>query len=203
LAKKCKFPRRDLVELMIVLAAYVAVTVAAFKTAMRIEWIWRIPQVLLPVILVLARRESLAKLGLTKKNLFKNLELGILAAALLAAATAPLYLKISPAIMPTTLYFDVWLWVTIFASVNIFAIEIFYRGCLQTRLAAVVGFAPGLVATSLLCGLDFFELNVFGPVTVVIAALAFGFLYHKTRSIAATVTAHILWVLFVMAAAAS
>lgn len=198
-----KFSRRDAIELTAVLATYVAVTIIAFWTSMRIEWIWRVPQVLLPVTLVLARRESLTELGLTKENLFRNLEFGILVAALLAAATAPLYLEIFPVIMPASLYPDVWLWVTIFALVNVFAIEIFYRGCLQTKLTAVVGFLPGLAATSLLCGLDFFEFKVFGPVIAVIAALVFGLLYHRTRSLAATATAHILWILFVMAASAS
>lgn len=178
-------------------------TVVAFWTTMRIEWIWRVPQLLLPPILVLARREGAEKLGLSGKNFFKNIELGILVAALLTAVTAPLYLRFYPSKMPTDLYLDVWLWVIIFASINIFAIEIFYRGCLQTKLTAMVGFAPGLIVTSLLCGLDFFEFKIFGPVFTVGVAFILGFLYFKTRSLVATVTAHLLWVLFLVAVAAS
>ena len=201
--KRWNLSRRDTAELTVLLTTYAAVTIVALCNPLRIEWIWRVPQVILPFVLVAARRESIKTLGLTAKNILANLKLGIVVAALLTVGLAPLYLGLWPAKMPSDLYLDVWFWIIIFSAVNGIVIELFYRGCLQPKLAAVTGATPAIVGTALLCGLDLFEFMVFGPVVVVIAALAFGALYHRTGSLVAPVTAHILWFLLTAAVVAS
>ncbi|KXB02501.1 hypothetical protein AKJ43_01685 [candidate division MSBL1 archaeon SCGC-AAA261D19] len=196
--KERVFSKLDGIELSILIATYIAVTIMAFYAPIKIEWVWRVPQVILPFVIVQVRHESIKRIGLHLKNFFQNLGVGIATAALLTVGLAPIYLWLWPPVMPTSLYFGVWVWASLFIVTNAFVIELFYRGCLQPRLKALTGAMPALAITSLLCGLDFFEFMIFGPITAVLAAVAFGFLYYKTRSLVAPVAAHILWFLFVM-----
>lgn len=191
------------IELAAALGLYAIITVLAFETPMKIEWVWRIPQLLFPIAAVLLRHKSLESLGLTQKNLFRCVELGALAGILLTMGLAPLYLTRLQPTMPWRLSSLVFFYAVIFILVNVVAIEVFYRGYIQPQLEATIGLAPGLITTSLLCGLDFLEYNIFDPATIVIAALVFGFLYQKKRSLVAPLTAHASYFLLTMVALAS
>ncbi|MCS7131859.1 MAG: CPBP family intramembrane metalloprotease, partial [Hadesarchaea archaeon] len=94
-------------------------------------------------------------------------------------------------------------YVVAFVALNVVAIEIFFRGFVQPRFETVMGKNLGLIATSLLCGFDFLEYEIFDPFTVAVAALVFGLLYRKTRSLAATISAHMVYFLLVMVTMAS
>lgn len=153
---------------------------------------------LVPFAILLVHHKSVKSIGLDVRNFPQNMGLGILAAILLTVGLAPIYLWLWSPTMPTSLYLDVWAWVTIFVIANALVIEIFYRGGLQSRLTKLTGFMPALIITSLLCGIDFFEFMIFGPITAVIAAAVSGFLYYKTETLVAPITAHILWPLLIM-----
>ncbi|KXB01432.1 hypothetical protein AKJ35_00385 [candidate division MSBL1 archaeon SCGC-AAA833F18] len=190
--------KHDIIELGVLFATLAIVTIMAFYTPLKIEWVWRAPQLLVPFAILLVHHKSVKSIGLDVRNFPQNMGLGILAAILLTVGLAPIYLWLWSPTMPTSLYLDVWAWVTIFVIANALVIEIFYRGGLQSRLTKLTGFMPALIITSLLCGIDFFEFMIFGPITAVIAAAVSGFLYYKTETLVAPITAHILWPLLIM-----
>lgn len=189
----------DIIELGVLFATLAIVTIMAFYSPLKIEWVWRAPQLLVPFAILLARHRSVKSIGLNLKNFFQNLGFGIFTAVLLTVGLAPVYLWLWSPRMPTSLYLDVWAWAAIFVVSNALVIEIFYRGGLQSKLTKLTGVLPALVITSLLCGIDFFEFMIFGPITAVIAAAAFGLLYYETETLVAPITAHILWPLLAMA----
>ncbi|MDI6819558.1 MAG: CPBP family intramembrane metalloprotease [Candidatus Hodarchaeaceae archaeon] len=197
--KKSKYGK---IELAAALGLYAIITVLAFETSMKIEWVWRIPQLFFPIAAVLLQHRSLESLGLTRKNFFRCMELGALAGILLTMGLAPLYLTWLQPKMPERLGSLIIFYAVIFIFVNVVAIEVFYRGYIQPQLEATIGLAPGLIVTSLLCGLDFLEYKVFDPAMIVIAALVFGFLYQKKRSLVAPLTAHTSYFLLTMVALA-
>lgn len=190
-------------ELGITLSVYAAIAILAFETAMKVEWAWRGLQILLPIAALLMLRRPLKGLGLTSKNIFKGIELGILAGVLLTIGLAPFYLTLIPPEMPSSLTPFVAVSAVILVVGNVAAIEIFYRGYMQPQFEAIIGRVGGLVVTSLLCGLDLLEFKILNPVTVVIAALVFGFLYQKTRTLAAPMAAHMTYLFLVIILLAS
>jgi membrane protein YqaA with SNARE-associated domain/membrane protease YdiL (CAAX protease family) len=191
------------IELGITLLVYATITILAFVTAMKVEWGWRALQVLLPVAALLMLRRSLKSLGLTSKGVFRDIELGVLVGVLLTIGLAPFYLTLIPPIMPASLTPFAALSAVILIVGNVVAIEIFYRAYMQPQFEAIIGRAGGLVITSLLCGLDFLEFKILNPVTVVIVALVFGFVYQKTRTLAAPMAAHMTFLLLVIVLLAS
>jgi len=185
-------------ELGITLFAYAAITILAFGTAMKVEWAWRGLQLLLPIAALLMLRRPLKSLGLTSKSIFRGIELGVLAGILLTIGLAPFYLTLIPPKMPSSLTPFTIISAVVLIVGNVVVIEIFYRGYMQPQFEAIIGRGFGLVATSLLCGLDFLEFKILNPITVVIAALVFGFVYQKTRTLAAPMAAHMTYLLLVI-----
>jgi membrane protease YdiL (CAAX protease family) len=196
--------RTQLLEFGVALAACIIITALAFTVTVPlipIEWIWRVPQILFPIAVVLIQRGTLEDLGLTGgSSAAKNVDLGILTGILLAAAFLPLiYVGLwSP--MPGELRWDTFFYTVCTILLTVTSIEIFYRGYLQPRFEAVTGFAPALVATSLLCGLDFFEYKLLSPAPAIIGALVFGFLFKKTRSLITPMMAHSMFIFLLIAA---
>ena len=170
---KLKNDLKRFTELGITLFAYAAITILAFGTAMKVEWAWRGLQLLLPIAALLMLRRPLKSLGLTSKSIFRGIELGVLASILLTIGLAPFYLTLIPPKMPSSLTPFTIISAVVLIVGNAVVIEIFYRGYMQPQFEAIIGRGLGLVATSLLCGLDFLEFKILNPVTVVIAALVF------------------------------
>ncbi|MEM2907990.1 MAG: CPBP family intramembrane glutamic endopeptidase, partial [Candidatus Hadarchaeales archaeon] len=183
--------------------AYAIVTFLFFKTSVKFEWIWRAIQLFFPIAATMVNRRSLATLGLTRKRLFKCIELGALVGIAIAVGFAPLYLTCLRPTMPKALSSLLIGYAIAFVAVNVVTIEIFFRGFVQPRFEIVVGKNFGLIATSLLCGFDFLEFEVFDPFTTAVAALVFGLLYRKTKSLATTISAHMVYFLLVMVLMAS
>lgn len=190
--------RGRFIELAVALGAYAAINYLAFKTPMKVEWVWRILQFSIPIATIFVLGRSLKNIGLTSKNMLRGIELGILTGILLAIGLAPLYLIWMPLIMPQTLTPFRLGYAIIFITTNVMVIEIFYRGYLQTRFEAVIGGIQALIITSVLCGLDFLEYSIFHPAMIVIAALVFGFIYQRTRTLATPIAAHTTYLLLVM-----
>ena len=181
-------------ELGITLFIY-AITILAFPT-FPVEWAWRPLQLLLPIVALLIFRRPPKSLGLSSKGMFKGIELGALAGVLLTICLAPFYMTLIPPKMGPLTFFAFGSAVVLIVS-NVIAMEIFYRGYMQSQLEMTIGRAQGLIAASLLCGLDFLEFRILNPVTVVIAALVFGFLYQRTRTLAAPMAAHMVFLLLI------
>jgi len=184
-------------ELGITLFVYATITVLAFRTAMKVEWAWRALQLLLPIAALLIMRRLPKSLGLTSKGVFRSIELGVLAGVLLAICLAPFYMTLIPPKMGGPLTFFGFGSAVVLIVSNVIAMEIFYRGYMQSQFEMTIGRVQGLIATSLLCGLDFWEFKILNPVTVVIAALIFGFLYQRTKTLAAPMAAHMVFLLLV------
>lgn len=165
---------------------------------MKVEWVWRAPQLLLPIAIVLMQRRSLEGLGLTSRDAFKGAELGILAGILLVVGLAPFFLIWMPAKMPIRISSSTFAYAVIFLLTNVIAMEIFYRGYIQSRFEAVIAPTYSLVITSLLSGLDFLEYKIFNPAIIVVAALVFGFVYKRTGSLVSPIMAHISLLLLTM-----
>jgi len=183
-------------ELGITLFVYAAITVLAFRTAMKVEWAWRALQLLLPIAALLILRRRPKSLGLASKGVFRGIELGVLAGVLLAICLTPFYMIMKPKMGGPLTFFGFGSAVVLIVS-NAIAMEIFYRGYMQSQLEMTIGRVHGLIATSLLCGLDFWEFKIINPVTVVIAALVFGFLYQRTKTLAAPMAAHMVFLLLI------
>ncbi len=200
-ARAAKRGKTQLIELGIALCACIVITILAFEIRWMIEWIWRTPLILFPITVVLARRGTLGDLGLTGRNAARNIDLGILAGVLLAAAFL-LFIRAgfwSPDV-PLELSWGTFFYGACTIILSVVSIEIFYRGYLQPRFEAVAGLIPGLIATSVLSGFDFWEYKVFNPFSIAIAALVFGFLFQRTRTLVAPITAHCMFIFLVFAA---
>jgi membrane protein YqaA with SNARE-associated domain/membrane protease YdiL (CAAX protease family) len=184
-------------ELGIILFVYAAITLLAFRTAMKVEWAWRAIQLLLPIAALLISQRQPKSLGLTFKGIFRGMELGVLVGVLLAICLTPFYMTLIPPKMGGPLTFFSFGSAVVLIVSNVIAMEIFYRGYMQTQLEMTIGRAQGLIATSLLCGLDFWEFKILNPLTVVIAASVFGFLYQRRRTLAAPIAAHMVFLLLI------
>ncbi|MBS3815623.1 MAG: CPBP family intramembrane metalloprotease [Hadesarchaea archaeon] len=193
--KNFNFGKNEIIELILIIGVYLLTTFMAFFSTLKIEWIWRVPQAALPWFIILVWRKATSSIGLTIRNFFKNLGWGIITAIILTIILIPIYQFIWPPKMPESLYFDVWLWMSVFVVGNVLVIELFYRGCLQTRLSNSFNPKIGIIIVSVLASFDFFEFRVFNPIIVGVAALVFSYLYYKTSSVVTPLSAHILWFL--------
>ncbi|KXA94418.1 hypothetical protein AKJ65_04460 [candidate division MSBL1 archaeon SCGC-AAA259E19] len=178
--------------------AYLILTFLSFNHPLRIEWVWRVPQVLLPFIFIRIRNRTIASIGLKSENMAENLKFGLLGAGILTVIFAPLYLKWLSVDLFSPSYPVGWVFISIFIVTNVFVIELFYRGWIQTRLTRVGGPIPGIIGTSALASLDFFEFSIFARsipsgIIIVTATLVFSYLFHKTESLVAPLIAHALW----------
>jgi membrane protease YdiL (CAAX protease family) len=182
---------------------YASITFLFFKTSVKFEWTWRVIQLLFPIAVTVIKRRPFTTLGLTKKRFFRCIELGILVGILIAVGFSPLYLIWLRPKMPKELSSVVIGYLIAFVAVNVATIEIFFRGFVQPRFEIVAGENLGLIATSLLCGFDFLEYEVFDPFTVAAAALVFGLLYRKMKSLAAAISAHMVYFLLAIILMAS
>jgi len=76
--------------------------------------------------------------------------------------------------------------------------ELFYRGYCQSRLAEDLGPAPAIVAVALMFTLSHSQyhipdlFNVTRIATLVISAVAWGYVFYRTRSLVPTIVAHVL-----------
>jgi membrane protein YqaA with SNARE-associated domain/membrane protease YdiL (CAAX protease family) len=209
LMKSGKKLKRDIVrltELGITLFVYAATTFMAFETAMRVEWAWRGLQFILPIAALLILRRPPKSLGLTSKGIFRGTELGVLAGVLLAICLAPFYLTlITPKLKVSFTFFGFGSAALLTVS-DVVAMEIFYRGYIQSQFVTIIGRYQGLIATALLAGFDFREFKILDPgkvgpllllgfVFIAAAALLYGFLYQKTKTLAAPIAAHVVFLL--------
>lgn len=196
--EKSETSLHDVAEMGIIIVAYLVLTFLSFKHSMRIEWVWRVPQALLPFVFVICRKRTIESLGLKSKNILENIKLGLITAGTLTLVLTPLYLKWLRAEIFSPSYPDAWVFISIFVIINVFVIELFYRGWIQTRLTEAGGPVLGVMGATALASFDFFEFLIFirnipGGIIVVIAALAFSYLFYKTKSLVAPLVAHVLW----------
>ncbi|KXA91794.1 hypothetical protein AKJ64_04495 [candidate division MSBL1 archaeon SCGC-AAA259E17] len=196
--EKSETSLHDVAEIGIIIAAYLILTFLSFKHPMRIEWIWRVPQALLPFVFVVSRNRTIGSIGLKSENMAENLKLGVSVAGILTVVFAPLYLKWLPGDLFSPSYPAGWLFMFIFVVTNVFVIELFYRGWIQTRLTEAGGPIPGIIGASALASFDFFEFSIFprgipSVIIIVTAALVFSYLFYKTESLVTPLIAHVLW----------
>jgi membrane protein YqaA with SNARE-associated domain/membrane protease YdiL (CAAX protease family) len=209
LVKRGKEIKRNierLTELGITLGVYGITTFLAFETAMRVEWYWRGLQFILPIAALLILQRPPQSLGLTFKGIFKGTELGVLAGVLLAICLAPFYLiLITPKLEVPFTFFGFGSAALLTVS-DVIAMEIFYRGYMQSQFVAIIGRYQGLIATAILAGFDFREFKILDPgkvgpllvlgfVFIAVAALLYGFLYQRTKTLAAPIAAHVVFLL--------
>lgn len=211
LMKSGKKLKRDIgrfTELGITLFVYAVTTFLAFETAMKVEWAWRGLQFILPIAALLILRRPPKSLGLTSKGIFRGTELGILAGVLLAISLAPFYLTLITPKLGGPFTFFAFGSAALLTVSDVVAMEIFYRGYMQSQFEMIIGRTQGLIATSLLAGFDFREFIILAPdkigpllvlgfVFIVIAALLYGFLYQRTRTLAAPIAAHVVFLLLI------
>jgi membrane protein YqaA with SNARE-associated domain/membrane protease YdiL (CAAX protease family) len=211
LMKSGKKLKRDIArftELGITLFVYAATTFLAFETAMKVEWAWRGLQFILPIAALLILRRPPKSLGLTSKGIFKGTELGVLAGVLLAICLAPFYLTLLTPKLGGPFTFFAFGSAALLTVSDVVAMEIFYRGYMQSQFETIIGRTQGLVATAILAGFDFREFKILDPakigpllvlgfVFIVIAALLYGFLYQRTRTLAAPIAAHVVFLLLI------
>lgn len=211
LMKRGKELKRDIArftELGITLFVYAATTFMALESAMKVEWAWRGLQLILPFAALLILRRAPKSLGLSYKGIFRGTELGVLAGVLLAIGLSPFYLTLITPKLKVTFTFFAFGSAALLTVSDVVAMEIFYRGYLQSQLEMTIGRTQGLVATAILAGFDFREFKILDPgnigpllvlgfVFIVIAALLYGFLYQRTRTLAAPIAAHVVFLLLI------
>lgn len=195
-------------ELGITLFVYAVTTFLAFETAMKVEWAWRGLQFILPIAALLILRRPPKSLGLTSKGIFRGTELGVLAGVLLAICLSPFYLTLIIPKLGGPFTFFAFGSAALLTVSDVVAMEIFYRGYMQSQFEAIIGRTKGLITTAVLAGFDFREFKILDPVKIgpllvlgfvfiVIAALLYGFLYQRTRTLAAPIAAHVVFLLLI------
>lgn len=156
------------------------------------EWVWRTVQIAFPILIVFVLRNSLESIGLKLKDWKKEAKLGVLTGGVLTIILILPIRRWMPALMPTHFSgLPEFGYALLLITINVIAIELFFRGYLQPRLEILAGSLPGLIVTSFLSGMDFWEFWVFNPGIVIGISLVFGLLYLKTRSLVSPITAHI------------
>jgi len=206
--KKLKRDIARLTELGITLFVYAATTFLAFESAMKVEWAWRGLQFILPIAALLIIRRPPKSLGLTFKGVFKGTELGVLAGVLLAICLAPFYLTLITPKLGGPFTFFAFGSAALLTVSDVVAMEIFYRGYMQSQFEKIIGRTQGLVATAILAGFDFREFKILDPlkigpllvlgfVFIVVGALLYGFLYQRTRTLATPIAAHVVFLLLI------
>lgn len=175
---------------------------------MKEEWAWRGLQFILPIAALLILRRPPKSLGLTSKGIFRGTERGLLAGVLLTICLAPFYLTlITPKLKVPFTFFPFGSAVLLTVS-DVVAMEIFYRGYMQSQFETIIGRSQGLIATAFLAGFDFREFKILDPVKIgpllilgfvfiVIAALLYGFLYQRTKTLATPIAAHVAFLLLI------
>lgn len=179
-------------ELIAGLLIYSFILIHWRLTAWRVEWVWRTVQIAFPILMGFAFRNSLESAGLRFKNWKKGAKLGVLTGGALTIILILPIRRWMPALMPE--HFSgvpEFGYALLLITINVIAIELFFRGYLQPRLEILVGSLPGLIVTSVLSGMDFWEFWVFNPGIVIGISFVFGLLYLKTRSLFSPITAHI------------
>lgn len=183
----------NLVETIILLSIYILVNPVFLSLPLKVEWIWRAPQLIIPLIILLFRRIPVKEIGMTGKDISKNISYGIVIGIILTSILLPVYLWLLQPNIPKLLFPSALIWMGLFVTTNVFVIEFFYRGLLQNRISKLTSPTYGIVGVSLLASMDFFELTIFDPITVALSALVFGYLYEETDSLVTPLTAHITW----------
>jgi membrane protease YdiL (CAAX protease family) len=189
---------RLFIELGAVLGVYVGVTLGAFKSAMKVEWVWHAILFLFPIVATLIQRAPWGSLGLTLRGKSKSIELGIVVGALLTILLTPFYFYLSPALPESTSPLLMG-YITCHVVFGVLALEFFYRGYMQPRFETAIHPVWGVVITSLLYGFNFWEYTVFDPFTVIFVGLALGFLFQRTKSLVSSITAHLTFLLLILA----
>ena len=162
---------------------------------------WRVGQVVLPLAISLTLRHSLKNIGFNSSKIFKNAILGLgvgtIAGIILAypivTLTSPLMAKNLNSLSEIT-------YILLLLISNIAPIEYFYRGFLQPRLEIFTGPLSGAIFVAILSGFDFWEYHVFNIPLLIGIGIIFSLLYLKTRSLAATILAHLSFFLVIMVA---
>lgn len=184
--------KKLVLELIAGLLLYSFILIHWRFTAWRVEWVWRTAQIAFPILMGFAFRNSLESAGLRFKDWKNGVKLGVLIGGALTIILILPMRRWMPALMPE--HFSgvpEFGYALLLISINVIAIELFFRGYLQPRLEILVGSLPGLIVTSVLSGMDFWEFWVFNPGTVIGTSLVFGLLYLKTRSLFSPIIAHI------------
>lgn len=191
---KCKF------ELSIVLSIYLLILYLWHFTAWRVEWTWRLVQFAVPISLTLVFGRPLESVGLRVRNLRKEIKFGLVGGTLLSLALIPILLIWFQVNMPESISSKYELaYAFLLVLVNITSIEIFYRGYIQPRLEFLTMSIPGVIMTSLLAVLDFWELWVIqSPSILVVIGIVLGVIYMKTRSLISPLVAHLYFMMILM-----
>ncbi len=191
---------KTLLELVLGLALYGYILFSWHLTAWRVEWVWRVTQVLLPLAISLTLRRSLKSIRFSIRDFGKNILLGLAVGVIAGSILSfPIMKWASPLMAKNLNSLSEIIYVLLLITSNIAPIEYFYRGFLQPRMEVFTGPISGAIFASILYGFDFWEYHVFNIPILIGVGIVFGSLYLKTRSLTAPILAHFSFFLTVMA----
>ena len=159
--------------------------------------------ILLPMAVVLKwTRQSLGSIGITRKNLNKNLALGFL----LSAAFIAIIAFLAPSIGGGFTQFSVPMALSLvsFAIIG-FGEETIFRGYIQTRLTAQIGTVTGIIIVAIIYAIFQFPVGYFcynGDITSAVyyalwrlsSGLVFGYVFQRSQNIIPSSIFHTLLV---------